>query len=475
MKIPTLTAAARRHVSLLLESIRPHREPLTREFRKRLRRIYDARTAGSILAVTPAAASEFRFLSGFIEQVEYNGRRLAKLNVSPEHVVASLDDFDALLARLFAQRFGPAREQLRLVTQFALQAAYYKVREAEAQAFFGLSRAEAEAENLDDLLRRSVRVLAASFRAVAGRLFPEIGKRDRRLANPQYVERGRRGEAWIVDDDMRGRYSSYWSFPLGDSGLIQFAFSTRYPWLPRELMLLEAASSRCAGAIERVRLRDEVRRLGEEARQAEREERRRIGRDLHDEAGQSLLLMRLKLEMLERQAPPDIRPVVSDVREIAEQTVVELRRVIRALGPGVLERLGLRQALQQSAARFRKMHAARLVTRIAAIPESIPRQTAEVIYRVAQECLQNVVKHSHASRVNLFLQTTDKRIRLGVRDNGDGCAPELAGLKASSFGLMGMRERASLLGGTLAVASKPGKGFSVTLDLPRSPATGKDG
>jgi signal transduction histidine kinase len=257
--------------------------------------------------------------------------------------------------------------------------------------------------------------------------------------------------------------------------LIQFGFAVVYPWLPRELTLLEAAAARCSDAIERVRLRDEVRRLGAEARQAESEERRRIGRDLHDEAGQSLLLMRLKLEMLERNAPSEVRPGLREVREIAEQTVVELRRIIAALSPAMLERLGLRQALLQLAARFRKMHPARVQVRLAAIPHAIPRQMQEVIYRVAQECLQNVAKHSHASRVNLFLQSTDKRIRLGVRDNGDGGSPARQGTEAPTFGLAGMRERATLLGGTLAIANTPGRGFSVTLDLPWNPAAERNG
>lgn len=475
MKTPTITEAARRYIRLLLESIRPDVERLDRRFRTALRRKFEARAVRALLAITPAAAAQLRSLAAFLEQVEYNGRRLAKLNVSPEQASAALDDFDKLLTPPVTGGFGPAREQLRLVTQFALSQAYYQVREAETQAFFGLYRAETEAHNLDDLLRRFVRALTTTFGAGSGRLLIDCPKRDLKLAGPLYVERGQRNEKLIADPSMRRRFASYWSFPFGRSGLIQFGFAVVYPWLPRELTLLEAAAARCSDAIERVRLRDEVRRLGAEARQAESEERRRIGRDLHDEAGQSLLLMRLKLEMLERNAPSEVRPGLREVREIAEQTVVELRRIIAALSPAMLERLGLRQALQQLAARFRKMHPARVQVRLAAIPHAIPRQMQEVIYRVAQECLQNVAKHSHASRVNLFLQSTDKRIRLGVRDNGDGGSPARQGTEAPTFGLAGMRERATLLGGTLAIANTPGRGFSVTLDLPWNPAAERNG
>ena len=150
---------------------------------------------------------------------------------------------------------------------------------------------------------------------------------------------------------MRGRYASYWSYPLREAGLIQLGFATPYPWLPRELTLLDAAAGRCVEAIERCRCRSEVRRLEAESRYAEQEERRRIGRELHDEAGQSLLLLRLKLEMMERDAPPACGPGLAEARGIAEQTVVELRRIVAALSPAALERLGLDSGAAATGAR----------------------------------------------------------------------------------------------------------------------------
>jgi two-component system sensor histidine kinase NreB len=89
-----------------------------------------------------------------------------------------------------------------------------------------------------------------------------------------------------------------------------------------------------------------------------------------------------------------------------------------------------------------------------------------VIYRVAQESLQNIAKHSQATRVNLSLRAADRYIRLGVSDNGTGFGADMAKTKPMSFGMAGMRERAALLGGTLAVRSAPGKGATVVLRLP---------
>ena len=132
----------------------------------------------------------------------------------------------------------------------------------------------------------------------------------------------------------------------------------------------------------------------------------------------------------------------------------------------MLERLGLETALRLLIRRFQHTHGARTQYRASPPREHLPRPAQEVIYRVAQECLLNVAKHSGATSVNLSLRSTDKKIRLSVRDNGAGFCADQALSKPKSFGLAGMRERALLLGGTLSILTAPGKGTEVTLDLP---------
>ena len=470
---PLLTRAARRHISEMLRAIAPLAARLDRQWSKLLGvRPYNAAQIRALLAITPAAASRVRTLPKFLEQVEYNGRRLAKLNLPPGEVRDALAEFGDLVTAELGGRFAPAREQLDLATTLALHQAYYQVREAESQAFFGLYHAEAEAVDLDDLLGRLVRILTQTFRARSGRLLllpqPVTGK----LARPLYIERGGRDEKLIACPEMRGRHASYWSFPLRGAGLLQLAFAVRYPWLPRELTLLHAVAERCHEAIERARIQRELRRLEAEARHAEEEERRRIGRELHDEAGQTLLLLRLQLEMMERDAPPALRARLREARANTERTVEGLRRTIAALSPAVLERLGLEPALRQLAARFRKQHSAEVRLRIRMHPGETSRQIAEVVYRVAQESLQNIAKHSKATQVNLSLQSSDKNIKLTVTDDGAGFSTKTAAAKPMSFGLAGMRERALLLGGSLVVRSAPGKGATVILILPQNLAIG---
>jgi signal transduction histidine kinase len=461
------TPAARRHIAQLKQAIQPALGRLDRRFRALLRQnVYDAAQIRALAAITPGAAARLRSTVQFLEQVEYNGRRLAKMNVPPAEVNDALRQFGGLVEEELAGRHAPAREQLQLATLLAVENAFYQVRESETQAFFGLYHAEADADSLADMLQRFVAILTRTFRARAGRLMLLKEPLARSMARPLYIRRGDARQRLIADAAMRGRYASYWSYPVRPAAVLQLAFDVDYPWLPRELVLLEAMAGRCREAIERVRLVEELRRVEAEARQAEEEERRRIGRELHDEAGQTLLLLRLQLEMLERDAPAALVERLRETREGAGRIVEELRRIVAALGPSVLDRMGLRASLRQLAGRFRKMHSARMRCHIEDPPGQLPRRAAEVIYRVAQECLQNIAKHSQATHVNLWLRAADRTIRLRISDDGAGFQTDTAEAKPMSFGMAGMRERAALLGGTLAIDSSPGKGATVVLQLP---------
>jgi signal transduction histidine kinase len=467
------TPGARRHLRLLVRSVRPLADRLDRQFRAVLReRPYDAAQMRALLGIMPAAASRLRTLDQFLEQVEYHGRRLARLNLPLAEVAGLLAECGALLDTALAGGFAPSREHLQLVTRLALNQAYYQVREAESQAFFGLYHAEAEASGLDDLLVRLVAILTRTFRARSGRLqllaAPPTGK----LAHPLYIQHGGRDESLIACPAMRGAHVSYWSFPIQNVALLQLGFAVPYPWLPRELAMLHAAGARCFEAMERFRMQCEVRRLEAESRRAEEEERRRIGRDLHDEAGQSLVLLRLQLEMMERDAPDGLRQRLAQARLITERTVGELRRTIAALSPAVVERLGLAAALRQLTARFGKRESVEVHSRISPGIVGLSAEAQEVVYRVAKEALQNVSKHSQATSVKLLLSSADKKIRLSVQDDGVGFSPQTAREKPLSFGLAGMQERAALLGGTLVLRSAPGKGAAVILELPRVSAKG---
>jgi signal transduction histidine kinase len=448
----------------LLAAVRPAATRLNRQFRTLLaKRSYNAAQSRALMSITPVAASRLSSPAAFFQEVHRQGRLLAKLNVPPAEAQETLGEFDEVTRSVLGGKHQPAWEQFQLATVLALNQAFFEVRECETRAFFGLYRAELEAKSLDDLLRRIVRTLTQTFRARSGRLLLMDRLPHSRLARPLYI--GNRGsdERLILDEEMRGKHASVWSYPLRGSGVIQLGFDEQVRWLPRDLALLDAAAERCQEAIE-------YRRMEADRRQAEENERRRIGRELHDEAGQSLLCLRLELELMERQAPEPFRQRLRDARTTAEKTVEEVRRIISALSPSVLERLGLEAALRQLAARFQRTSGAEIRVRLAPGSSPLPMSSQQVIYRIAQESLQNAAKHSQATIVNLSFRQTDKNIRLSVSDNGAGFSVEAVGNKPLSFGLAGMRERAGLLGGTLAIRSSPGKGATVSLQLPQDAA-----
>jgi signal transduction histidine kinase len=190
-------------------------------------------------------------------------------------------------------------------------------------------------------------------------------------------------------------------------------------------------------------------------------ERRRISRELHDEAGQSLVCIRLQIEMIEMSLPPSAdewRVKLAEARDLTEKTILEMRRLIADLSPVILEQFGLESALRQLVKRFEggfKCHVRLNVTKVTGLPPKLQM----VIYRIIQECCNNISKHSRASNVNILVSSADEVLSLQVLDDGIGFEVEEALSKKDSFGLAGIRERVALLGGKFQLNSRylPGR------------------
>src|SRR6202008_4639170 len=130
---------------------------------------------------------------------------------------------------------------------------------------------------------------------------------------------------------------------------------------------------------------------------------RRISRELHDEAGQSLLCIRLQMELIEQALPEsegEWRAKLREARDLTERTILEMRRLIAALSPAVLESLGLGAALRQLITPFRRLHPCRMRLHLARIG-GLPQQIEIIVYRLVQECCNNIGKHSQATNVNI--------------------------------------------------------------------------
>ena len=204
----------------------------------------------------------------------------------------------------------------------------------------------------------------------------------------------------------------------------------------------------------------------------EEEERRRISRELHDDTGQALMVLRFHLEMLAGDAANEEQQTkVQESLDLLDRTIEGLRRIIARLSPRVLEELGLLTAICRQAeliASQTKMRA-RLD-----LPEKLAPMDHDIevaLYRSVQEALHNVAKHSQASNFTVRLQATGEKVTLEIEDDGVGLltrSPHERG-----FGLTGMRERAAALGGTMTVHSRRGKGTHIRIVLPCIPSESK--
>jgi two-component system sensor histidine kinase UhpB len=194
---------------------------------------------------------------------------------------------------------------------------------------------------------------------------------------------------------------------------------------------------------------------------AQESERLRVAQELHDEVGQSLTAVLLQLGRLDRSLPAADRPLLADAQETARGSLEEVRRIARSLRPEALDDLGLASALRVLAERTEEQSGVRVETRLAARMPTLDDDAELVIYRVAQEALTNVLRHSGAGWAELELAVTSEGVRLVVRD--DGCGLAGAG---EGTGMRGMRERAVLVGAELIVGVRDGRGVEVRLDVP---------
>lgn len=205
------------------------------------------------------------------------------------------------------------------------------------------------------------------------------------------------------------------------------------------------------------------------------DERRRIGRELHDETSQSLAAALLNLDMAERVLSgheQDAKARLGDAREIIHHCLAQLRLLVYDLRPSMLDDFGLVPALRWYVQTHLQASGLRVVSDIDSIDGRLPRQIETALYRISQESLANVVKHSGATRVVLHLTATPDHVSLTVSDNGVGFdAQEVIRNREhqDGVGLLSMRERASALDGTVTVYSVRDRGTQVQVLLPLGP------
>ena len=214
------------------------------------------------------------------------------------------------------------------------------------------------------------------------------------------------------------------------------------------------------------RLEVERRESGRRALRAQEAERLRIARGLHDEVGQVLTGVLLEVDYLASASGDDRRRGVEDTKQAVRQALEEVRRIARELRPEMLEQLGLTSALTELSRKFAENTGVPVERRFAEGLPPLSEEAELAVYRVAQESLTNVARHANASHVDLVLEPGMGSVVLRVADDGRGMAEPAR--SNGHGGLRGMRERALLVGGVLAVKRSRDGGVEVRLEVPAS-------
>jgi PAS domain S-box-containing protein len=197
-------------------------------------------------------------------------------------------------------------------------------------------------------------------------------------------------------------------------------------------------------------------------------ERTRIARELHDELGQLLTALNTGIILLKKKIPPE-HPQLSErtqsMKDLVDMTMQTVKRIYMDLRPGMLDHLGLPTAMEWQCQEFHKRTG--IQCRVDVEPDDMePNKDVSItVFRILQEALTNVAKHSKATRVKVSLRELENDLELIVTDNGRGIREEEL-QKPKSFGLLGIRERVDFRGGEVKIAGKKGKGTTVTVRLP---------
>jgi signal transduction histidine kinase len=212
----------------------------------------------------------------------------------------------------------------------------------------------------------------------------------------------------------------------------------------------------------RERAEDLARRLVE----VQESERREIARELHDQIGQMLTGLRMTLRGCLTADPPGPRSRIEDADGLARELLERVRGLALDLRPAMLDDFGLLEALAWHAEQYQTRTGIRVVMRHAGLEERLPSATASAAYRIVQEALTNVARHAAVDTVEVGLWVTGGMLMVQIEDRGAGFDAEATLARGATGGLASMRERATLLGGSLRISSSPGDSTTVTATLP---------
>lgn len=198
-------------------------------------------------------------------------------------------------------------------------------------------------------------------------------------------------------------------------------------------------------------------------------ERRRIARELHDSLGQYLTIMQLEFDEISRNRSSAVRVKegIENLKGLASSVGIEINRLAWEIRPTSLDDLGLQTAVEQFLQEWRERSDLSFELQLMLNDRRLPPPVETTLYRVLQEAINNVVKHAEARRVGVILEASEREVSLIVEDDGRGFVwDEQVASSSSRLGLLGIRERLALVGGSLEIESEQGKGTALIVHAP---------
>jgi signal transduction histidine kinase len=223
--------------------------------------------------------------------------------------------------------------------------------------------------------------------------------------------------------------------------------------------------------------REKLRNLTAHLHSVREEERKIIAREIHDELAQALTALKMDLVWLNKKLPKDQKPLLEKAKlmsNLIDMTIYAIRRISSELRPGLLDDLGLQAAIEWQAKEFQDRTGITCEVSFYSDTDNLDQERTITIFRIFQETLTNIVRHAEATRVKASLKEINYTLVMEVMDNGVGITEEQIS-RPISFGIIGMQERALLLGGNIKISGVQGKGTTVIASIPFEKSRKKSG
>jgi len=215
---------------------------------------------------------------------------------------------------------------------------------------------------------------------------------------------------------------------------------------------------------------EELRNLSSHIQNVQEEERGHIAREIHDELGQNLTSINMDIDYLKsrvsEEEDTDILERLNTLSKLVNHTIKTTRRISQELRPSILDDLGLKSAIEWQVSQYKKRSEAIYKLNMIGSDENISTEQSTTIFRIVQESLTNIARHAEATNIEIYLNIENLLIKLEIKDDGKGISENNTNHDGASFGIFGMKERASILGGKLKIVSASKEGTSIMLELP---------